>query len=100
MYQIQPHLFLRNPWYLGRGVTDCVSTEWSVTALGLEITDQISNGTKSWPDLWSKSEFFSSYNIYVAVTGWADSEKGINSWEGLVDSTIRIFVGNLESLVS
>eukprot|EP00054_Salpingoeca_dolichothecata_P011035 m.61342 g.61342 ORF g.61342 m.61342 type:complete len:698 (-) comp19265_c0_seq2:44-2137(-) len=63
---------------------------------GLTVTQEIRAGLKPWTSLWDKCEFFTLYKWYITVTAIATTEKDHLMYEGLVESTVRIFVVNLE----
>jgi len=59
-------------------------------------TQKIYAGTDEWSSLFSPSDFFQKYKHYIVLLAKAESEDHHLEWVGLVESKIRILVGNLE----
>jgi len=65
---------------------------------GSAICDEIEAGTKTWDDLFSKSDFFSRYKHFFEITVSSDTEENQNSWRGFVESKLRLLIQSLESV--
>lgn len=63
---------------------------------GLAITDEILQNKAEWPKLFEAPNFFQKYKHYIVLLASAPTEKQHLEWVGLVESKIRILVGNLE----
>ncbi|NWR83038.1 PAPOG polymerase, partial [Furnarius figulus] len=63
---------------------------------GLEVTDEILKGKSDWSKLFEPLNFFQKYKHYIVLTASAFTEEHHLSWIGLVESKIRVLVGNLE----
>ncbi|NWW05005.1 PAPOG polymerase, partial [Oreocharis arfaki] len=63
---------------------------------GLEVTDEILKGNSDWPKLFEPLNFFQKYKHYIVLTASAFTEEHHLNWIGLVESKIRVLVGNLE----
>ncbi|CAM9911218.1 unnamed protein product [Lampetra planeri] len=63
---------------------------------GLAITDEILMGKAEWSKLFESPNFFLKYKHYIVLTASALTEEQHLEWVGLVESKIRILVGNLE----
>ncbi|NWR45913.1 PAPOG polymerase, partial [Regulus satrapa] len=63
---------------------------------GLEVTDEILKGKSDWPKLFEPLNFFQKYKHYIVLTASAFTEEHHLNWIGLVESKIRVLVGNLE----
>ncbi|XP_007255485.3 poly(A) polymerase alpha [Astyanax mexicanus] len=63
---------------------------------GLAITDEILQNKADWSKLFEAPNFFQKYKHYIVLLASAPTEKQHLEWVGLVESKIRILVGNLE----
>uniref|UniRef100_A0A674CDD2 polynucleotide adenylyltransferase n=1 Tax=Salmo trutta TaxID=8032 RepID=A0A674CDD2_SALTR len=63
---------------------------------GLSITDEILQSKAEWAKLFEAPNFFQKYKHYIVLLASAPTEKQHLEWVGLVESKIRILVGNLE----
>ncbi|XP_063079348.1 poly(A) polymerase alpha isoform X2 [Engraulis encrasicolus] len=63
---------------------------------GLAITDEIMLNKAEWSKLFEAPNFFQKYKHYIVLLASAPTEKQHLEWVGLVESKIRILVGNLE----
>ncbi|NWR30947.1 PAPOG polymerase, partial [Tachuris rubrigastra] len=63
---------------------------------GLEVTDEILKGKSDWSKLFEPLNFFQKYKHYIVLTASAFTEEHHLNWIGLVESKIRVLVGNLE----
>ncbi|KAJ8007320.1 hypothetical protein DPEC_G00116310 [Dallia pectoralis] len=63
---------------------------------GLAITDEILQNKAEWAKLFEAPDFFQKYKHYIVLLASAPTEKQHLEWIGLVESKIRILVGNLE----
>ncbi|XP_035269662.1 poly(A) polymerase alpha isoform X1 [Anguilla anguilla] len=63
---------------------------------GLAITDEILQNKAEWSKLFEAPNFFQKYKHYIVLLASAPTEKQHLEWVGLVESKIRILVGNLE----
>ncbi|XP_067097609.1 poly(A) polymerase alpha [Osmerus mordax] len=63
---------------------------------GLAITDEILQNKAEWSKLFEAPNFFQRYKHYIVLLASAPTEKQHLEWVGLVESKIRILVGNLE----
>ncbi|XP_038665109.1 poly(A) polymerase gamma isoform X1 [Scyliorhinus canicula] len=63
---------------------------------GLAITDEILQGKTDWSKLFEPPNFFQKYKHYIVLTASASTEDHHLEWVGLVESKIRVLVGNLE----
>ncbi|KAG7466207.1 hypothetical protein MATL_G00162350 [Megalops atlanticus] len=63
---------------------------------GLAITDEILQNKAEWSKLFEAPNFFQKYKHYIVLLASAPTEKQHLEWIGLVESKIRILVGNLE----
>uniref|UniRef100_A0A6Q2Z9K1 polynucleotide adenylyltransferase n=1 Tax=Esox lucius TaxID=8010 RepID=A0A6Q2Z9K1_ESOLU len=63
---------------------------------GLAITDEILQNKAEWAKLFEAPNFFQKYKHYIVLLASAPTEKQHLEWVGLVESKIRILVGNLE----
>uniref|UniRef100_A0A8B9LXS6 polynucleotide adenylyltransferase n=1 Tax=Astyanax mexicanus TaxID=7994 RepID=A0A8B9LXS6_ASTMX len=63
---------------------------------GLTITDEILQGKADWSKLFEPPNFFQKYKHYIVLTASASTEENHLEWVGLVESKIRVLVGNLE----
>ncbi|KAL2083178.1 hypothetical protein ACEWY4_020951 [Coilia grayii] len=63
---------------------------------GLTVTDEILQGKADWSKLFEPPHFFQKYKHYIVLTASASTEDNHLEWIGLVESKIRVLVGNLE----
>ncbi|XP_022088620.1 poly(A) polymerase beta-like isoform X2 [Acanthaster planci] len=63
---------------------------------GLAITQEVLQGKATWDKLFESINFFQKYKHYIVLTASAGSLEHHLEWVGLVESKIRILVGNLE----
>ncbi|XP_072534251.1 poly(A) polymerase gamma isoform X2 [Salminus brasiliensis] len=63
---------------------------------GLTVTDEILQGKADWSKLFEPPNFFQKYKHYIVLTASASTEENHLEWVGLVESKIRVLVGNLE----
>ncbi|XP_045072512.1 poly(A) polymerase gamma isoform X1 [Coregonus clupeaformis] len=63
---------------------------------GLSVTDDILQGKTDWSKLFEPPNFFLKYKHYIVLTASASTEENQLEWIGLVESKIRVLVGNLE----
>ncbi|KAM7171775.1 LOW QUALITY PROTEIN: poly(A) polymerase gamma [Macrochelys suwanniensis] len=63
---------------------------------GLAVTNEIVQGKSDWPKLLEPPTFFQKYKHYIVLTASASTEEHHLEWVGLVESKIRVLVGNLE----
>nr|AAI69821.1 LOC733387 protein [Xenopus laevis] len=63
---------------------------------GLLVTDEILLGRCDWSKLFEPPNFFHKYKHYIVLTASASTEEHHLEWVGLVESKIRVLVGNLE----
>ncbi|XP_043111802.1 poly(A) polymerase gamma isoform X1 [Puntigrus tetrazona] len=63
---------------------------------GLTVTDEILQGKADWSKLFEPPNFFQKYKHYIVLTASASTEENHLEWIGLVESKIRVLVGNLE----
>ncbi|TRY54880.1 hypothetical protein DNTS_010996 [Danionella cerebrum] len=63
---------------------------------GLTVTDEILLGKADWSKLFEPPIFFQQYRHYIVLTASASTEENHLEWIGLVESKIRVLVGNLE----
>lgn len=63
---------------------------------GLTVTDEILQGKADWSKLFEHPNFFQKYKHYIVLTASASTEENHLEWIGLVESKIRVLVGNLE----
>ncbi|XP_053102860.1 poly(A) polymerase gamma isoform X2 [Hemicordylus capensis] len=62
----------------------------------LTVTKEIFEGKSDWPKLLEAPNFFQKYKHYIVLTASSSTEKHHLEWVGLVESKIRVLVGNLE----
>ncbi|KAM9345460.1 poly(A) polymerase gamma-like [Symphorus nematophorus] len=106
MYQVNPsdryHLMpIITPAYPQQNSTYNVSTSTRTIMseefkYGLSVTDEILQGKAEWPKLFEPPNFFQKYKHYIVLTASASTEENHLEWIGLVESKIRVLVGNLE----
>ncbi|NXE25018.1 PAPOG polymerase, partial [Ardeotis kori] len=63
---------------------------------GLAVTNDILHGKSEWSKLFEPLNFFQKYKHYIVLTASASTEERHLKWTGLVESKIRVLVGNLE----
>ncbi|NXK03076.1 PAPOG polymerase, partial [Herpetotheres cachinnans] len=63
---------------------------------GLAVTNEILQGKADWSKLFEPLNFFQKYKHYIVLTASASTEEHHLKWIGLVESKIRVLVGNLE----
>lgn len=63
---------------------------------GLEVTSRILEMKEHWTALFKPSDFFQKYKHYIVLVAKALCSEHHVEWVGLVESKIRILVGNLE----
>lgn len=63
---------------------------------GLAVTYEILQGKADWMKLFEPPNFFQKYKHYIVLIATAASEVHHLEWFGLVESKIRVLVGNLE----
>ncbi|XP_072171310.1 poly(A) polymerase beta-like isoform X2 [Diadema setosum] len=63
---------------------------------GLAVTQEIMQGKATWEKLFEPSNFFQKYKHYIVLIASAGNEDHHLKWVGLVESKIRVLVGNLE----
>ncbi|XP_040979715.1 poly(A) polymerase gamma-like [Aquila chrysaetos chrysaetos] len=62
----------------------------------LAVTNEILQGKSDWPKLFEPQNFFQKYIHYIVLTASASTKEHHLEWIGLVESKIRVLVGNLE----
>lgn len=62
----------------------------------LDVVKEIYEGKDDWASLFRPSDFFQKYKHYIVLMAKAECEEHHLEWVGLVESKIRILVGNLE----
>jgi poly(A) polymerase len=66
---------------------------------GGQITHKIFAGKAQWSDLFKKHTFFTSdHKYYLSVNACSLNADSAKAWSGLVESKVRIFVMQLESI--
>ncbi|XP_010285759.1 PREDICTED: poly(A) polymerase gamma, partial [Phaethon lepturus] len=63
---------------------------------GLIVTNEILEGKSDWSKLFEPLNFFQKYKHFIVLTASASTEEHHLKWIGLVESKIRVLVGNLE----
>ncbi|XP_043910898.1 poly(A) polymerase gamma [Protopterus annectens] len=63
---------------------------------GLVVTEEIVSGKADWSKLFETPLFFQKYKHYIVLKATASTEAHHLEWIGLVESKIRVLVGNLE----
>ncbi|MFT7806233.1 poly(A) polymerase gamma-like isoform X1 [Arapaima gigas] len=63
---------------------------------GLSVTEDVLIGKADWSKLFERPNFFQKYKHYIVLTASASTEENHLEWIGLVESKIRVLVGNLE----
>ncbi|KAJ8972165.1 hypothetical protein NQ317_010120 [Molorchus minor] len=64
--------------------------------LGLHTTDEIMAGKYLWDKLFEPPPFFLKYKHFIVLLVMADSADDHLEWCGLVESKVRLLIGNLE----
>ncbi|XP_018566949.1 poly(A) polymerase type 3 [Anoplophora glabripennis] len=64
--------------------------------LGLLITDDIMLGKSSWDKLFEPPPFFLKYKHFIVLLVMAETSDDHLEWCGLVESKVRLLIGNLE----
>ncbi|KAJ8920017.1 hypothetical protein NQ315_006548 [Exocentrus adspersus] len=64
--------------------------------LGLHITDDIMLGKSSWDKLFEPPPFFLKYKHFIVLLAFAETSDDHLEWCGLVESKVRLLIGNLE----
>ncbi|KAJ8926549.1 hypothetical protein NQ314_021065 [Rhamnusium bicolor] len=64
--------------------------------VGLQITDDIMVGKSSWDKLFEPPPFFMKYKHFIVLLVMADTADDHLEWCGLVESKVRLLIGNLE----
>jgi len=62
---------------------------------GLDVTNEIKEGKADWAKLFEPPNFFLRYKHFIVLLTMSISEHHLE-WVGLVESKIRVLVGNLE----
>jgi poly(A) polymerase len=63
---------------------------------GKAIMEDILEGKQPWTALWDKVDFFSNYKLYATITATSASISDHMDYEGLVESSIRVFITSLD----
>lgn len=63
---------------------------------GMEITDEIMLGNASWDKLFQPPNFFLKYRHFIVLLVSSSTADDHLEWCGLIESKIRILIGNLE----
>ncbi|KAF1427268.1 Poly(A) polymerase gamma, partial [Spheniscus magellanicus] len=97
-YHVMPII---TPAYPQQNSTYNVSTSTRAVMIeefkhGLVVTNEILQGKSDWPKLFEPLNFFQKYKHYIVLTASAFTEDHHLEWIGLVESKIRVLVGNLE----
>ncbi|XP_072188119.1 poly(A) polymerase gamma isoform X3 [Excalfactoria chinensis] len=97
-YHVMPII---TPAYPQQNSTYNVSTSTRAVVVeelkhGLAITNEILQGKSDWPKLFEQPNFFRKYKHYIVLTASTYTEEHHLEWVGLVESKIRVLVGNLE----
>lgn len=64
--------------------------------LGLAISDDIMLGKLDWTKLFEPPNFFGKYKHFIVLIATASTKEHHLEWYGLVESKIRLLIGNLE----
>ncbi|XP_078591814.1 poly(A) polymerase beta-like [Branchiostoma floridae x Branchiostoma japonicum] len=64
--------------------------------IGLQVTQEIFEGKATWDKLFEPGSFFGKYKHYIVLSTSATSKEHHLEWVGLVESKVRILIGNLE----
>ena len=62
---------------------------------GLDVTNEIKEGKSTWAKLFEPPNFFMRYKHFIVLLTMSSNEHHLE-WVGLVESKIRVLVGNLE----
>ena len=62
---------------------------------GLDVTNEIKEGKSPWAKLFEPPNFFMRYKHFIVLLTVSNSDHHLE-WVGLVESKIRVLVGNLE----
>ncbi|XP_061481762.1 poly(A) polymerase gamma [Rhineura floridana] len=97
-YHLMPII---TPTYPQQNSTYNVSTSTRAVMVGefkygLVVIDEILQGKSDWPKLLEPPNFFQKYKHYIVLTASSSTEEHHLEWVGLVESKIRVLVGNLE----
>ncbi|XP_040522935.1 poly(A) polymerase gamma [Gallus gallus] len=97
-YHVMPII---TPAYPQQNSTYNVSTSTRAVVVeelkhGLAVTNEILQGRSDWPKLFEQPNFFQKYKHYIVLTASTYTEEHHLEWVGLVESKIRVLVGNLE----
>uniref|UniRef100_A0A8C9XQ94 polynucleotide adenylyltransferase n=1 Tax=Sander lucioperca TaxID=283035 RepID=A0A8C9XQ94_SANLU len=90
---ITPAYPQQNSTYNVSTSTRCMT---ETTYLKKNVTDEILQGKAEWSKLFEPPNFFQKYKHYIVLTASASTEENHLEWIGLVESKIRVLVGNLE----
>lgn len=63
---------------------------------GMEITDEIMLGKSDWDKLFQPPNFFTKYRHFIVLLVSSSTADDHLEWCGLIESKIRILIGNLE----
>jgi poly(A) polymerase len=63
---------------------------------GMEITDEIMLGKTEWDKLFQPPNFFTKYRHFIVLLVSSSTADDHLEWCGLIESKIRILIGNLE----
>lgn len=63
---------------------------------GMEITDEIMLGNAGWEKLFQTPNFFLQYRHFIVLLVSSSNAEDHLEWCGLIESKIRILIGNLE----
>ncbi|CAH0546150.1 unnamed protein product [Brassicogethes aeneus] len=63
---------------------------------GLSLTDEIIAGKQTWDKLFEPPQFFIKYRHFIVLLVSAESPEDHLEWCGLVESKVRLLIGNLE----
>lgn len=63
---------------------------------GYQLMEQIKEGHRPWTALWDKTDFFTRFKLYASIVAKTASRADHRDYEGLVESSIRIFITQLE----
>jgi poly(A) polymerase len=63
---------------------------------GMEITDEIMLGKADWDKLFQPPNFFTKYRHFIVLLVSSSTADDHLEWCGLIESKIRILIGNLE----
>jgi poly(A) polymerase len=61
----------------------------------LEVTQRIMDNKDDWSMLFKPSDFFQKYKHYIVLLATAETEEHHIEWVGLVESKIRLLIGNI-----